>query len=187
MKTKLKIAPAYLIMMIVVLADQITKLLVRLNIELYHSVPVLADLFGETFLFTHVNNTGAAFSIGFSSDLTNRVFFIATTCLALVFIVYLLYQSTHRIQVTAFGLVLGGALGNLIDRILLGGVTDFINVDFPDFIMDRFPIFNIADSCIFIAVCLLIIDLLFIKDAPQTQSKSEGEEQILPDEYTREI
>ncbi|MCB5252761.1 MAG: signal peptidase II [Candidatus Cloacimonadaceae bacterium] len=187
MKTKLKIAPAYLIMMIVLVVDQITKLLVRTNIELYHSVPVLANLFGDTFLLTHVNNTGAAFSLGFSSDVVNRVFFIATTCIAMIFIVYLLYQSTHRIQVVAFGLVMGGALGNLIDRILLGGVTDFINVDFPDFIMHRFPIFNVADSCIFIAVCLLIIDLFFIKDAPAAKSEIPAREQIPQDMYSKEI
>lgn len=187
MKTKIALAPAYLIMMIVLLADQITKLLVRMNIELYHSVPVLADIFGETFLITHVNNTGAAFSLGFSSDVANRIFFIATTLLALVFIVYLLHRSTHRIQVLAFGLVMGGALGNLIDRILLGGVTDFINVDFPDFIMERFPIFNVADSCIFIAVCLLIIDLFFIKDAPAAKVETEAQEQILQDVHTKEI
>ena len=187
MKTKLKLGPAYLIMMIVLLSDQITKLLVRMNIELFDSVPVLAKLFGDTFLLTHVNNTGAAFSLGFSSDVANRVFFIATTCLALVFIVYLLHQSTHRIQVVAFGLVMGGAVGNLIDRILLGGVTDFINVDFPDFIMQRFPIFNIADSCIFIAVCLLIIDLFFIKDAPVAKAEPLAEGQNLQDVYTKEI
>ncbi len=187
MKTKLKIAPAYLIMMIVLLADQITKLLVRLNIELFHSVPVLENIFGDTFLLTHVNNTGAAFSLGFSSDVTNRVFFIATTLLALIFIVYLLHKSTHRIQVVAFGLVMGGALGNLIDRIMLGGVTDFINVDFPDFIMERFPIFNVADSCIFIAVCLLIIDLFFIKDAPTAKVEPEAQGQNLQDVHTKEI
>ncbi|MCD8479289.1 MAG: signal peptidase II [Candidatus Cloacimonetes bacterium] len=158
---KINKAPALLVMMIILVADQFTKVLVRMNMELYHSIPVLEKLFGDTFMLTHVNNTGAAFSIGFSSDVVNRVFFISTTVLALIFIIYLLYQSTHRIQVLAFGLVMGGALGNLIDRVLYGGVTDFINVDFPDFIMQRFPIFNIADSAIFIAVCLLIIDMFF--------------------------
>jgi len=128
-------------------------------------------------MFTYVINTGAAFSIGFQSAMVNRIFFIAITLLALVFILYLLYQSTHRIQIFAFGLVMGGAIGNLIDRILRGGVTDFINVDFPDFIMQRFPIFNIADSAIFIAVCLLIIDMIFIKDAPKTEVNSIPMEQ----------
>jgi signal peptidase II len=137
-------------------------------------------------MFTHVTNTGAAFSIGFSSDLVNRIFFITTTLLALIFIIYLLYQSTHRIQVLAFGLVMGGALGNLIDRIIFGGVTDFINVDFPDFIMHRFPIFNVADSSIFIAVCLLIIDMFFIKDAPRAVPM-ESREHISEEIHTKEI
>jgi signal peptidase II len=184
--TKLKTAPAYLIMMIILVADQITKLIVRSNIELHHSVPVLSKLFGDTFMLTHVTNTGAAFSIGFPSDAVNRIFFIGTTVLALIFILYLLYQSTHRIQVIAFGLVMGGAIGNLIDRILYGGVTDFINVDFPDFIMQRFPIFNIADSSIFIAVCLLITDMFFIKDAP-SRVHSETAEHISEEIHTKEI
>ncbi|MDD2361314.1 MAG: signal peptidase II, partial [Syntrophaceticus schinkii] len=80
------------------------------------------------------------------------------------------------IQVIAFGLVMGGAWGNLIDRVLYGGVTDFINVDFPDFIMERFTIFNIADSAIFIAVTLLIIDMLFVKDAPPAVAADEEQE-----------
>jgi len=174
--TKLNKAPAYLLMMIILFADQLTKVLVRVNMDMYHSIPVLDKIFGHTFMLTHVHNTGAAFSIGFSSDLVNRIFFIITTIIALAVIIYLLYQSTHRIQVIAFGLVMGGACGNLIDRVLYGGVTDFINVDFPDFIMERFPIFNIADSAIFIAVTLLIIDMLFIKDAPPAVAADEEQE-----------
>ncbi len=181
---KLKPSFAYLIMMIVLVLDQLSKQIIRMNLDIFHSIPVLKGVFGDTFLITHVQNTGAAFSIGFSSDLVNRIFFISTTVLALIFIVYLLYHSVHRIQIVAFGLVMGGAVGNLIDRILWGGVTDFINVDFPDFIMERFPIFNIADSAIFIAVCLLIIDMLFIKDAPPV--KAENEQQI-PEIHTKEI
>jgi signal peptidase II len=181
---RLKTAPAFLIMMIVLVLDQLSKQLIRMNLEMFHTIPVLKDVFGDTFRITHVQNTGAAFSIGFSSDLVNRIFFICTTILALIFIIYLLYRSVHRIQIIAFGLVMGGAIGNLIDRILYGGVTDFINVDFPDIIMERFPIFNIADSAIFIAVCLLIFDMLFIKDsAPQ----SEESKQKHPEIQTKEI
>jgi len=180
---RLKPAPAFTIMMLVLVLDQLSKQLIRLKLEMFHSIPVLEDVFGDTFMITHVQNTGAAFSIGFSSDLVNRIFFICTTIIALIFIVYLLYRSVHRIQIIAFGLILGGALGNLIDRILYGGVTDFINVDFPDFIMERFPIFNVADSAIFIAVCLLIADLLFIKDAkPQNEESKQNNPEILTKE-----
>ncbi|HCX60734.1 MAG TPA: signal peptidase II [Candidatus Cloacimonas sp.] len=184
--TKVKTSPAYLIMLIILVADQFSKLLIRINLDLHHSIPILSNIFGDTFMLTHVSNTGAAFSIGFSSDLINRIFFIATTLLALGFILYLLYQSTHRIQVVAFGLVMGGASGNLIDRVIRGEVTDFINVDFPDFIMQRFPIFNIADSAIFIAVCLLIIDMFFIQDA-QAASTDESSEHIQEEIHTKEI
>jgi len=183
--TYIKRYPAYLIMLIILLADQLSKLLVRMNMQMYESIPLLEKIFGDTFMLTHVNNTGAAFSIGFSSDLVNRIFFISTTVLALIFILYLLYQSIHRIQVLAFGLVMGGAVGNLIDRVFYGGVTDFINVDFPDFIMQRFPVFNIADSAIFIAVCLLIIDMFFIKDAPAAEDAAS--EQEFSPIHTKEI
>ena len=163
--TQIKKYPAFIIAAVVLVLDQLTKILVRRFIVPYHSIPILDNLFGETFLFTHVTNTGAAFSIGFPSPAVNRVFFIITTLIALGFIIYLLRQSTHRIQIVAFGLVMGGAIGNLADRVIFGGVTDFIDVDFPDFIMERFPVFNIADSAIFISVCLLIVAMFIVKES----------------------
>jgi len=167
--SKFKMAPAVLIMLILLVLDQFSKTMVRMYMDLHQSIPLLKDLFGDTFMLIYVQNTGAAFSLGFNSDLINRIFFITVTILALFFIVYLLRRSQHRIQVYAFGFVLGGAAGNLIDRIIYGGVTDFFSVDFPDFIMQRFPIFNVADSAIFIGVCLLIVDMLFIKDNPEPE------------------
>ena len=164
--TKLNTMPALLIMSIAVVLDQISKALVRLLMEMHQSLPLLKNLFGDTFMLIHVKNTGAAFSLGLGSDIINRIFFITVTIIAIFFVVYLLRRSQHRLQVYAFGFVLGGAIGNFIDRVLYGGVTDFFSVDFPDIIMERFPIFNVADSCIFIGVCLLICDMLFIKDIP---------------------
>ncbi len=61
-------------------------------------------------------------------------------------------------------MILGGAFGNLIDRIFFGGVTDFIWWDFPDFIMERWPVFNIADSSIVVAICLLVVYYLFFRE-----------------------
>ncbi len=174
--TQLKVSPAYFIMMLVLVLDQLSKTIVRVNMELHQSIPLLKKLFGDTFMLIYVENTGAAFSLGLGSDAVNRVFFISVTFVAAAFILYLLYHSMHRIQVIAFGFVLGGAFGNLVDRILFGGVTDFFSVDFPDFIMQRFPIFNVADSAIFIGVCLLIYDMLFIKDEPITQATDETPE-----------
>lgn len=163
-RTHLSVKPAFLIMLALVVLDQLTKLLIRLNMELYESIPVLKDIFGDTFMLTYVQNTGAAFSLSPFTPAVNRIFFIVVSILAVCFVIYLLYRSAHRIQVVAFGFVMGGAIGNLIDRIRFGGVTDFIDCDFPDFIMQRWPIFNVADSSIFIAMTLIIIDMIFIHD-----------------------
>ncbi len=160
MMNEIKKTPAILFMLIVLVLDQVTKTLIRVNMELYSSIDVL----GKTLRLSHVVNDGAAFSISLPNPTYNRIFFIGTSVLALGFIIYMLIKATHRIQVIAFGLVMGGAIGNLIDRIMFGHVTDFIDADFPDFIMHRWPVFNIADSAIVIAMILIVIDVVFIKD-----------------------
>lgn len=161
-----KTFPAYIIMVVVILLDQLSKILTRRFTLEGESFPILQNIFGDTFRFTHLSNSGAAFSISLSNPAWNRVFFVTATVLAVIFILFLLYRATHRIQVVAFGLVLGGAIGNnLIDRLLFGSVTDFVDVDFPNiFGLQRWPVFNVADSAIFIAMILLIIDMLFIRD-----------------------
>lgn len=157
----------------VIVLDQLTKLWIRLNFVEGQSIPVLESLFGSTFRLTYARNQGAAFSFSPASPEFNRILFTSIAFLAVGFIIYLLLRNTHRIQVVAFGLVMGGALGNAIDRILLGPVTDFIDVDLPNFIThNRFPIFNVADSMIFIAMCLLIFEILFIKDSSPRRERS---------------
>ena len=171
--TKFRTAPAYFIMLLVLVLDQLTKTLVRVNMEMFEHIPLWQNLFGDTFILIRVQNTGAAFSFGIGSDLVNRIFFIGVTLLVVAIIIFLLYYAQHKIQVFAYGLILGGAFGNLIDRVIFGPVTDFFSMDFPDFIMDRFPVFNIADSSIFIGVVLLIIDMIFIKDKQNTAHDTE--------------
>ncbi|MBP7333323.1 MAG: signal peptidase II, partial [Candidatus Cloacimonas sp.] len=132
-------------MLLVLVLDQLTKTLVRVNMEMFEHIPLWQNLFGDTFILIRVQNTGAAFSFGIGSDLVNRIFFIGVTLLVVAIIIFLLYYAQHKIQVFAYGLILGGAFGNLIDRVIFGPVTDFFSMDFPDFIMERFPVFNIAD------------------------------------------
>ena len=79
-------------------------------------------------------------------------------------IVYLSAKSKNKLEIFSFALILGGAIGNLIDRIFMGSVTDFIWCDFPDVIMMRWPVFNIADSSIVIAIVLMIASTIFIKE-----------------------
>ena len=171
--TKFRTAPAYFIMLLVLVLDQLTKTLVRVNMEMQECIPLWQNLFGDTFILIRVQNTGAAFSFGIGSDLVNRIFFIGVTLLVVAIIIFLLYYAQHKIQVFAYDLILGGAFGNLIDRVIFGPVTDFFSMDFPDFIMERFPVFNIADSSIFIGVVLLIIDMIFIKDKQNTALDTE--------------
>lgn len=186
---KINTRPAWIVMIVVIILDQITKYLTRAHLALGEYV----DIWGSFLRFTHLQNTGAAFSLSLPNGSYNRIFFIATTLLATVLIFYLLYKATHKLQVWAFGLVLGGALGNLIDRIIRGGVTDFIDFDIPDmFGMQRFPVFNVADSSIFIGMVLLIIDILFVSgrqkapaenveasdDAPAASQTEEPNHQI---------
>ena len=146
---------------LIVMLDQFIKIIVKQTLPLYGSKSILGDLV----MLTHVQNTGAAFSISFGSPQFNRVFFIIMTIFAIGFVVYLLYRSATKLQQIALTMIIGGALGNFIDRVLFGYVTDFVDVDFPDFIMPRFPVFNLADSSIVIAMCLLILDMLIHRQA----------------------
>jgi signal peptidase II len=143
----------------VIVLDQISKAVIRHFMVQGQSIPVL----GKFFMLTYTQNTGAAFSLSLGSPVVNRLFFIVITFVAVGFIAYLLNLSRHKWQNIGFSLVIGGAFGNVIDRIFLGSVTDFLDCDFPDFIMQRWPIFNIADSSIVIAMFILAIYILFFE------------------------
>lgn len=155
----------------ILLLDQAIKMVVKAYLPLYESKPVI----GSLVMFTHVQNTGAAFSISLGSPSLNRVFFIIVPLLAIAFIFYLIYRSTTRLQQISFCMIIGGALGNLMDRLLYGYVTDFVDMDFPDFIMQRWPVFNLADSTIVIAMGLLILDMIIHKPTPEITSPNHNE------------
>ncbi|MFO7660707.1 MAG: signal peptidase II [Candidatus Cloacimonadaceae bacterium] len=154
---------------VIILLDQLVKIVVKLNLPLYESKQIL----GELVMLTHVQNTGAAFSISLGSPEFNRIFFIIMTVLAVVFVLYMIYRSNTKLQRIALSMVVGGAIGNVIDRILFGYVTDFVDVDFPNIIMQRWPVFNVADSSIVIAMGLLILDAIINKDAGEEKAPAE--------------
>ena len=130
----------------VVILDHITKYLVTRNMTLHQSIPVIP----EVFHLTYVRNPGAAFGI-----LPNqRLFFVLVTLVVLGVLIYFANQKGNSaLLLTSFGLMLGGAVGNLIDRILWITVIDFFDFRF-------FPVFNIADSAIVIGVGLFALDML---------------------------
>lgn len=141
--------------LIVLVLDQITKLWVVAVMPLWTSKTVIPGFFN----FVHVINKGAAF--GFLSDLDpvwRPYFFLGVTALAIVLILHLLRTVPREdtILFFALGLILGGALGNLADRIRLGAVIDFL-----DFYIGKhhWPAFNVADIAISIGSVLLLVSV----------------------------
>ncbi len=144
--------------MLVVALDQFTKFLVLNTLSLNESVPVLPNLL----YLTYIQNPGAAF--GFMANMESLVripFFIVSTAAA-TFIVYMyqrLVPSERLLTRVALGLVWGGALGNLVDRLLYGKVIDFIEMRYHE--VQWFPyIFNVADSCITVGLSYLLIEFV---------------------------
>lgn len=145
----------FIIAFIIIILDQWTKWLVVERMELHQSIPLIDEIL---YLTSH-RNPGAAFGI-----LQNqRLFFIVVTTIVVIYIVYLLIKNRHRHSWLTYGLalILGGAIGNFIDRLLTGEVVDFIDVKIIifNFYYD-FPIFNVADSALVIGVGMLIIDTI---------------------------
>jgi signal peptidase II len=136
-----------------IIVDQITKWLIQSHLSPGQSVP-------ETgfFRLTYAQNTGAAFSIFWGkSDILTVITICGTILLLLyVFVGYRRYPFLDvRLNRIAVGLILGGNLGNLIDRIRVGHVRDFLDVG-------PWPIFNVADSCIVVGVILMAFSILLI-------------------------
>ena len=150
---------------IVLILDQFTKYLVEKRIRMYDVIPVVSGFFN----LTHVRNKGAAFSL-FSTmpDGFRSAFFIAVTLVAVAALAVLIIKTREPLLVTAFSLITGGAAGNVIDRIRLGEVIDFIDWYVR---AHHWPSFNVADSAISIGVGLLAIDMLFKK--PQVGENSK--------------
>jgi signal peptidase II len=146
------------IISIVIILDQITKYLIESKVRLYQIIPVVPGFFN----LTHLRNKGAAFSILSSLPDQWRVLFFITVTLAAVAVMAVLIRKAHEpLLVIAFSLIIGGALGNVIDRIRYGEVVDFIQWYVKSF---YWPSFNVADSAISVGVGLLAIDTLFRKD-----------------------
>lgn len=138
---------------LVIVADQFTKTLILGWFQLGDSRTVTSF-----FNLVRVHNTGAAFSFLAGASGWQRWFFVGLGAAAAVFIVWLLRShGGQRLFATALALILGGALGNVVDRLLHGYVVDFIQVHYGGW---YFPSFNVADSAITIGAALLILDEL---------------------------
>ena len=139
---------------LIVVADQLTKLLIRRQFELYDSTAVIPNLFS----LTRIHNTGAAFGLLDGVDLPFKTALLAVVSVAalaglVMFAVSL--PEIHRLARVGVALVVGGAAGNLIDRLWLGYVVDFVDVYWGGW---HFWAFNVADSAISIGMALIILD-----------------------------
>ncbi|WP_258872591.1 signal peptidase II [Thalassotalea euphylliae] len=145
--------------------DQVTKHWVAGTFNLYESIAVM-----PYFNLTYVHNEGAAFSFLADQGGWQRWFFTAIAALASGLFIYWLSKTpaSNRILGVGFALMLSGALGNLIDRVLFGYVIDFL-----DFYVGKshWPAFNIADSVIFVGAALMIYDSFFGQTSKEESSK----------------
>jgi signal peptidase II len=149
---------------LVVAFDQLTKWMILKWVPLYDKIPV------NSFLnITHQRNTGAAFSFLAGASGWQRWFFIGLATIVSIVIIAWLWRIRKQgpaILAAGLALVLGGAIGNVVDRVMLGSVVDFIQVYIGSW---PFPSFNIADSAITVGAVFLIIDALFLSGR-ETQS-----------------
>ena len=137
--------------LIIFILDQIVKLAIGFSIPLNRSKIIIKDFFS----ISNVHNYGAAFSIFYG----NRILLIIVSLLALFLIYYFILRNLKntKLEIITYSLLIGGILGNLLDRIIYGYVVDFF--DFKIFGYN-FPVFNIADICIVCSAILIIADTL---------------------------
>jgi signal peptidase II len=146
----------YLIALGIVLLDQATKALIVRTMRLGESIPVVPGLFDIVFVF----NPGAAFGFlaGLPAGLRSPFFVLISVAAVILIVIYRTrYLRHNRLASVALALILGGAIGNLIDRLRYGMVVDFLDVYFRQY---HWPAFNVADSAISIGVGLMLLDLL---------------------------
>jgi signal peptidase II len=155
----------FLIALGVLVLDRLSKRLVAKDISLHDSITLVP----RVFYITHVENRGAAF--GLFNDSPSQwkiVLLVLFSVVALLLVSALLWRSSRAMTASAVGLslVLGGALGNLWDRLLNGRVVDFLLVYIGSY---QWPAFNVADSAIVVGAGLLVFEILFVK-APAANS-----------------
>jgi len=158
--------------------DQVSKFAIR-NLFAKTDVQTI-PVIGNFFRLTFVENRGAVFGINPNLGNLTNIILLILHIIAIVVIIYLFLKNKHALPRFSFTLILSGAFGNLIDRIIFGRVTDFLDVDFFDLTIgkwhiDRWYVFNIADSCIVVGVILLIIYYLFVETSAKEEEILEKE------------
>jgi signal peptidase II len=149
----------FLIAVAVVVLDRLAKLTVERNIPLHDGIQIIPGFFR----ITHLENRGAAFGLFADSPSEWKVaVLVLFSVVALVVVTTLLWRNSHEVSSTGIGLalILGGAIGNLWDRLAAGHVTDFLLFYVGHY---QWPAFNVADSAIVVGATLLVFEILFTK------------------------
>jgi signal peptidase II len=163
-----------LVTILVILADQLSKTIITNLLIIGEPVPVL----GHFFRLTLILNPGGVFG----TRLGNQNFYTFISIFAIGITLWFFFKSTAKDTTlgTGLSLVLGGAVGNLIDRFRFGQVVDFLDfnipdisipptkilfIEFPGFYLDRWPVFNLADSFVLIGIALVVVHLLLHKES----------------------
>lgn len=149
----------YLLSLIVIVIDQWTKWLAETKLVFQEPVPIIEPFLNWTLAY----NYGAAFSFLADQAGWQKWFFSGLALIMSLFLIGYLIKTPRQAKLLSLGLalVLGGAIGNLIDRLRIGKVVDFIHVHYAD--VWHYPIFNIADIAICIGVAIIIIDMIFLE------------------------
>lgn len=157
---------AAVIAVLAIIADQITKYIVVENIDFKGTVPFIPGFMS----FYHTRNTGAAFSM-FSDQ---RWVFMVFSFISMGLIIFILIKEykRHKLLNIALSMVLGGGIGNMIDRIRLGYVVDFFKTEFMDF-----AVFNVADCFITVGAVLLGVYVIFFE--PRVEKRLNAEKEAL--------
>jgi signal peptidase II len=149
----------------IVLLDRLTKWLIEQRLPENHTIQIIPGFFR----LTHVQNQGAAFGLFANSSFEWKVaMLVGFSVVALVIVSTLLWRNSHTATITGLGLalILGGAIGNLWDRVLKGHVVDFL-----DFYVGshHWPAFNVADSAIVVGALLLVSEILFTRQPAENK------------------
>jgi signal peptidase II len=163
MKTTTARSLHFLVALLVVLFDRWTKRLVAARIAMYSHIQVIPGFFR----LTHTENTGAAFSLfADSPSHWKTALLIGFSVVAMLVVSVLLWKQSRTVTLTgiALALILGGAVGNLWDRVASGRVVDFLLFYVKQY---QWPVFNLADSAIVVGASLLVIEILWSRPHKQ--------------------
>lgn len=164
MKKKKFLGLITIVSIFTILVDQLSKFIVNSTVKFGYTKEIIPDFFS----ITNARNFGAAWSILWDK----RIYIILITVVAMLLVVFLLVREKepNKFKTLYYGLLMGGIIGNLIDRVLLGYVIDFFDFNFFGF---RYPIFNISDVAIVISVLLICVECflpgVFIKEEQEVE------------------